>query len=418
MLAVEKSSLYWAQLPVSAEIQKLFVCTEPENGNNILYHRKPEGTMKNIPQRLKYAREASGMTLSQVSGEIGIGTSSVSEWENGGREPSFSQLSLLARVYNRASTFFMEDGELPVDIVLWRKKPENEPVNEVEVQLIRLAEQFHRLEQVCGNPKACTLSLADGCPKKFRYSDAERLAHQFRKLYSLGERPACSLLSVLEEVCRVKVFHLPFEPSGTAACTLNDRFGAAILLNSNNIRWRRNFDLAHELFHLLTWKIFRQGENLKESTEQEEKFANVFASNLLMPEEPLKLAIAAQRNGNSVLEYDDLFEIARQFDVSVMALVWRMCGMRVIEREKAQSICDSMEGRVEIWEKRKTDKPPIRPVRFEALAIEAIQKGQISTGRFAQYMDMSRGAAMKLIDKEISLVKEDRGNAQVEIVDP
>ena len=168
----------------------------------------------------------------------------------------------------------------------------------------------------------------------------------------------------------------------------------------------------------MTWKIFRQGENLKESTEQEEKFANVFASNLLMPEEPLKLAIAAQRNGNSVLEYDDLFEIARQFDVSVMALVWRMCGMRVIEREKAQSICDSMEGRVEIWEKRKTDKPPIRPVRFEALAIEAIQKGQISTGRFAQYMDMSRGAAMKLIDKEISLVKEDRGNAQVEIVDP
>ena len=92
--------------------------------------------------------------------------------------------------------------------------------------------------------------------------------------------------------------------------------------------------------------------------------------------------------------------------------------MRVIEREKAQSICDSMEGRVEIWEKRKTDRPPIRPVRFEALAIEAIQKGQISTGRFAQYMDMSRGAAMKLIDKEISLVKEDGGNAQVEIVDP
>lgn len=374
--------------------------------------------MKNIAQRLKYAREASGLTLSQVSEQTDIGSSSVSEWENDAREPSFSQLSLLAKTYNRATTFFMEDGELPVDIVLWRKKPQNEPVNEVEVQLVRLAEQFDRLEQVCGNPKPCALVSIDGCPEQFHYSDAERLAHQFRKLYSLGERPACSLLSVLEEVCRVKVFHLPFEPSGTAACTLNDRFGAAILLNSNNIRWRRNFDLAHELFHLLTWKTFREGDNVNESTEQEEKYANVFASNLLMPEEPLKLAIAAQRNGNSVLEYDDLFEIARQFDVSVMALVWRMKGMRVIDGDQAKSICESIEGRVEIWEKRKTDTPPVRPVRFEALAIEAIQKGEISTGKFAQFMGISRGAAMKLVEREINAVKEDDGNAQVEITDP
>ena len=176
--------------------------------------------------------------------------------------------------------------------------------------------------------------------------------------------------------------------------------------------------MAHELFHLLTWKTFREGDNVNESTEQEEKYANVFASNLLMPEEPLKLAIAAQRNGNSVFEYDDLFEIARQFDVSVMALVWRMKGMRVIDGDQAKSICESIEGRVEIWEKRKTDTPPVRPVRFEALAIEAIQKGEISTGKFAQFMGISRGAAMKLVEREINAVKEDDGNAQVEITDP
>src|SRR5690606_5159555 len=119
-----------------------------------------------------------------------------------------------------------------------------------------------------------------------------------------------SLLSTLEEICRVKVFHLPFEPSGTAACSLSDRFGAAVLLNSNNIRWRRNFDLAHELFHLLTWNIFRQGEYLKKVSDKEEQCANKFASNLLMPQEPLRLAIASQRDGKNVLDYDDLFEIA------------------------------------------------------------------------------------------------------------
>jgi Zn-dependent peptidase ImmA (M78 family) len=379
--------------------------------------QKSEDAMS-VNRRLKYAREASGMTLKQVQEGTGLGLSSLSEWENGTRDPSFSQLSLLAKIYDRASSFFLEDGEPPIDVVLWREKPNNEVAGQVEIRLVQLAEQFQRLEQVSGNPKRFHLPLVVESRETFDYGDAERLAHEFRKSFSLGERPGCSLLSVLEEVCRVKVFHLPFEPSGTAACSLSDRFGAAILLNSNNIRWRRNFDLAHELFHLLTWRVFRVGEHTSQFAEKEESFANRFASNLLMPEEPLKLAVAAQRNERKALGYNDLFEIARQFDVSVIAVLWRMVGMKLIERVKAEEMCKAVQKRVEIWEKRKTDAPLRRPVRFEALAREAIEKGQISTGKFAEYMGISRRAAMALIESEINIVKEDGGYAQVEIVDP
>lgn len=373
--------------------------------------------MTTIGQRLKYARETAGLTLQQVHQRTGLGSSSLSEWENDVREPSFSQLSKLAVVYHRDSGFFLETDALPHDTVLWRERPENEAAADIEVRLIRLAEQFHRLEQLCGNPVLCQLTQATGTAAQFSYPDAEKLAHDFRKQHSLGERPAASLMSVLEEVCRVKVFHHEFEPSGTAACIRSDRFGSAVLLNSNNIRWRRNFDLAHELFHLLTWHVFRNVDSANQSSKEEERLANKFASCLLMPAEPLKLAIDAQRGKNKTLDYDDLFEIARQFDVSALALIWRMVDTRLIEREKAKETIESIRGRVELWEKRRNETPPKRPIRFEALALEAVEKGLLSTGKFAQFMDISRLAAMRRIEQEVHSFSQGNARAEVELID-
>ncbi|AMV35428.1 hypothetical protein VN12_25280 [Pirellula sp. SH-Sr6A] len=70
----------------------------------------------------------------------------------------------------------------------------------------------------------------------------------------------------------VKIFFLDFEPSGTAACSLFERFRSEILLNSRIVNRRRNFDLAHELFHLLTWNVFRVpvSENALTSLKREE----------------------------------------------------------------------------------------------------------------------------------------------------
>jgi XRE family transcriptional regulator, fatty acid utilization regulator len=368
--------------------------------------------------RLKWARESAGLTQKQLSEATQIGESSISEYENDGRDPSALQMILIGEVLKRRPEFFFENGEPQREVVLWREKPINDPAP-IELQLIELADQYQRLEQCVGNPCLVALPFVDAGRQSFDFPDAERLAHDFRMSHALGERPGSSLLRVLEEVCRVKVFHLPFEPTGTAACTLNERYGAAILLNSNNIRWRRNFDLAHELFHLLTWKLFRTGTQVTEASEREEKLAQCFAGALLVPAEPLKLAIASQRRGNSSLDFDDLFEVARQFDVSVQALVWQMVNNRIIDKSKAMALLEKIEGRVNLWEKRKDENlPPARPIRYEALAREAIEKGMIGTGVFAKYMGISRRAAMKIMETEIYPGSEYQASAKIEIVDP
>ena len=201
-------------------------------------------------------------------------------------------------------------------------------------------------------------------------------------------------------MCGIKVFHLAFEPTGSAACAVNDA-GAAILLNANQIRWRRNFDLAHELFHILTWHIFRtdQDDDVV-NNEKEEKFATCFASNLLMPRYAVRHAINQVIDDNKI-SFADMFNIARQFDVSVEALCWRMGFLKYFDLEQIPNIAERYRIHSAKWESgREHDNPPTRPPRFEALAKKALRQGYISLGRFAEYMEISRREAWQYVEQE------------------
>jgi Zn-dependent peptidase ImmA (M78 family)/transcriptional regulator with XRE-family HTH domain len=355
-----------------------------------------------LAERLKFARQSLKLTLNDVEEQTSVGSSTLSEFENEKREPRLLQLKELAELYRRSTAFFLEDGPLPTEIVLWRSRPNSPVVEELQAKLLRLTEQYHHLEQWCDDHEELDLPCLAVDASRFGYHDAEKLAHDFRNKYGLGERPGQSLIRVVEEICKVKVFHIPFEPRGSAACTRHDQFGAAILLNSNNVRWRRNFDLAQELFHLVTWNVFRQlgDPSFSEASDKEEKLATCFARNLLMPQEPLRIAIQSQQNASNKLSFDDLFEVARQFDVSIEALFWQMKFVFGCTTEWVQENLAKLKGQISFWDQRQHDDPQVRPLRFEALASEALRKGLISTGKYAEYVGITRREAMRLVEQE------------------
>lgn len=365
-----------------------------------------------VSERLKHARNSLGLTLAATETRAGIGASTLSDFENGKREPKLAQLKRLADAYRRPISFFLAEEAIEPEVLLWRKRPDSPAAEEIQLRLRTLAQQYHNLEVWCEEHEPFELPFAAGPPEsKFRYPDAAKLAHGFRKNLALGDRPGQSLLRVLEEVCKVKVFHLTFEPTGSAACTLSDRFGGAILLNSNHVRWRRNFDLAHELFHLLTWKVFRKGGATDgiEASPLEEKLATCFARNLLMPEEPFRESVQNGQGEGGSLGFDRLFEIARQFDVSVEAALRQLGFVFKRSSDEIQAHVGSLKDRITFWDTREHDNPPERPLRFRALATQALRIGAISAGRFAEYVGTSRREAMQVVEQE---AKED---AEVEI---
>ena len=203
----------------------------------------------------------------------------------------------------------------------------SEIAEELQATLVDLAEKYHTLEAFCEQLKTFELPVVSlATAERFDYSDAGRLAHQVRNQLGLGERPGPTLLRVLEEVCNVRVFHLEFEPQ--RKCSLH-HLGAVWSRCIAQFQERplavRNFDLAHELFHLLTWNVFRHGDGEQPvtSSDREEKLATCFARNLLMPEEVFREAVDAQRDKSGSLGFDGLFEVAREFDVSTEAVSCR-----------------------------------------------------------------------------------------------
>jgi len=332
-----------------------------------------------------------------VKGRTGIGESSLSEFEAGKREPKLSQLSALARVYRRPVSFFLGEGPPPTETVLWRQRPESSG-EELEARFLQLCRQYHNLEVWCDEELPLYLPQSNVAPDAFRYTDAKQLAGRVRGALELGDLPGPVLLSVLEEVCGVKVFHLDFQPTGSAACTLGDTSGAGVLLNAGTPRQRRNFDLAHELFHLLTWHVFRTSDTPCE-TAHEDKLGGCFARNLLMPDEPVRTALDRSTR-NRHIPLDALSDVARQFGVSVDALLWKMHDLYGWTADATNKYSDAAKRRARQRDTRDDAKPPLLPERYHALAVRALARGEISIGRFAEYIGISRQKAMAYVEQE------------------
>jgi len=313
------------------------------------------------------------------------------------REPRVAELRLMAECYHKPLSFFLSEEEPEALVVLWRQRPASPDASELEAELERLASQYQFLERVVGSATLARLpfpeELAGICPEEFDYGTAEILAHHVGRWLGLGECPARAFLEVIEGILKVKVFHLEFEPSGSAACTLSEQYGPVILLNARNSRRRRNFDLAHELFHLLTWTLFRSKSwQARCSTDQEEKWANCFARNLLVPREAVLRWFTLQKS--AIVPHRIAFA-ADYLDVSVEAFVWQMKWVLGLADDEAEKLIREAKAVEKILRQPDQESPPRRPRRFQELALEALRQGLISVGRFAELMGISRNEAIK-----------------------
>jgi Zn-dependent peptidase ImmA (M78 family) len=236
----------------------------------------------------------------------------------------------------------------------------------------------------------------------FDFDQAESFAKKVQDLFRLGDIPIASLKRILEEVYYVKIFYLDF--SGSAVSMVSERFGPAILLNGKNKQWRRSYDLAHELFHLLTWDIFRVGG--EQESEHENKLANAFASRLLMPEESIKGRVKKSLNDHGKVSLDQLDDIAREYDVSLIALIYRLAGIFRLRREQTCQYIDAAEKYLDFLKPRPSYEPPKLPERYSDLAARALREGKLSLMQFTKYMGISYRKAQEYLTEDEDFTDE------------
>ena len=199
----------------------------------------------------------------------------------------------------------------------------------------------------------------------------------------------------------IKIIFLPMNSDISGGSTIDDKFGMAILINVNDAPWRRNFDLAHEFFHIITWENFSPEEIYVDEAggkSKVERLADIFAACLLLPEEETRKEFEARINNKSV-SYLNLVGIARDFDVSIEALLWRLVNLGLLKKEIIKGELE--KGNIKDIDKkhRHTDwsvmDKPYLSNKYISLAIKAFHLGKISKGKLGEYTKLPGSLAAR-----------------------
>lgn len=215
--------------------------------------------------------------------------------------------------------------------------------------------------------------------------DAEASADALRTKWNLGDIPAEGLERAIEKELRALVLYVD-APRRISGAALHLPGLQTIFVNRNDPPSRRNFDLAHELFHLLTWDAMTP-DRVEPLTprltkgNRIEMLANKFAAALLVPCDAVTKRWKA-RADQSLEEWTA--RTAREFRVSTDALQWRLVGLGLLSRERFAKLKQTND-----------ESPKSLPARFSASFVgaiyDAVESGRLSLRRAATLLNLELG---------------------------
>ena len=228
-----------------------------------------------------------------------------------------------------------------------------------------------------------------GLTRRASYEDAMRAGERFAAEFGLGETPATRLGDVMEKELGILVLMVDAgDGVSGAACRLPDL--DAVLIARQEAAGRRHFDLAHELFHLLTWDAMPPAhaeERLETGGGRVEQLANNFAAALLMPENRVAHAEDWQR-----LNVEDLAaclnSLADALSVTSSALRWRLVALGKLRPVQAGAVPEAAL-RNNGHPAPPGDLPEPFSERFMDVLGRAIGKDSVSVRRVADLLDLT-----------------------------
>lgn len=159
-------------------------------------------------------------------------------------------------------------------------------------------------------------------------------ASGFRRKFGYSETDPIYLKSLLLGNNVITVFaNLGSKLSGMALKIGENRF---MLVNHEQVLGRQHFTIAHELYHLYVQENFTSRKCVtglfNKQIDIEEKKADLFAANLLLPETGILNFIPASERGGKISEAT-VFKIQQYYSVSVKAVIFRLFELKMVGQE-------------------------------------------------------------------------------------
>lgn len=365
--------------------------------------------MKDVGKKIRSEREKLGITLKELSEELGFQNyQTLSSIEKGKRQIKVSELNTIAKALGVTVVYLLGEEILSENKVLWRKCIDEAKCRKLENELKKFCSNFKKLSELIDHKYE---KFVPPSPQKLQkeiyrddYEFAKSIAEDYLLALNLGKYPGNNLIYALQEK-NILIFCKDLGSGGSSASVVGD-FGAAILLNKKDTPWRRTFDIAHELFHLITWYVYPPEEVYDDEDRGKsnaEKYADAFAASLLLPEKSLLKEIE-KREGREGLDLIDILDIASKFRVSIQALTWRLQNLltfseiwkllktRIFENLDMVEIRNypKIEKLNKLLRSRQPDIPRL-PEIYVTQALKTFTHGRISKLKLAEYLDVKYG---------------------------
>ena len=133
----------------------------------------------------------------------------------------------------------------------------------------------------------------------------------------------------------------PLESSISGA-TLKTNKVKIILVNSSKTLGHQNFTIAHEIYHCLYDENLVSRACKTESFDRSsdsEQVADLFATDLLMPEDAIFNQLRLRKKLDEKLTLADIISLEQFFSVSRKAMCWRLEDLKLISREQSDKCC-------------------------------------------------------------------------------
>lgn len=348
-----------------------------------------QGQSDQIARRIKALRERGNVTQAVLSAKLGFkDRQTLAAIEAGERRVSPDELIRTAEVFGVEVETFLDPYRLIGEGAFsFRAKEVSAPaLADFEEQAGRWIATYRQLGVQAGQPPR-RMGHKLELNRWSSFEDAEASAQMLWQEWQLGDIPAARLEEAIETRLGVLVLYVD-APEGISGAASQLPGLQAILVNRRESAGRRSFDLAHELFHLLTWDAMppRHVEPLEVKAakgNRVEQMAENFAAALLMPS-PVISARWEGRGGEDLPAWAG--RTAAEMQVSVPALMWRLVNLALITKPEMEA---ALAAPRRIAVRAREGMPLLFSRPFVERVSAAVEGGRLSLRRAASLLGLT-----------------------------
>lgn len=340
-------------------------------------------TFSHLPRRIIIAREQGNLSQADLSKRLGFkDRQTLAAIEAGQRRVTAEEMVAIAEATGQDLEFFTDPFRLVGEGAFSYRASgtQTKALDVFEEQAGRWLALWRQLGECRGeSPSLLRPRLAIN--EHSTFEDAQAAGEAVGRELQLGNVPAEKLIAALEEKFKLLVLAVDM-PKGVSGAAVQLASGDAILINRTESSGRKNFDLAHELFHVLTWDALPPERVDRENPtgykqRRTEQLADNFAAALLMPAVELKPRWEKLVVKSSAKE--SLSALAEHFQVSPAAVGWRVVALGWVKKDELPKVATI---------KTKTELRPFFSRRFMERAAWGIDHGELSVQRLLELLDL------------------------------